>query len=258
MHGAKRVISILQPGYLPYIGFFELMARCDAFVLYDDVQYDKHSWRNRNRILGPNGPLWLTVPVLVKGKAGQLINAVHIDNRSDWRRKHLASLRQCYSKARYFSDHIGFFEELYRSEWSALVDLDKAIIKHFRGILNITCEVVRSSHLRSTGSKTERIISVCREMGADAYISTNGARVYLEEELFSDAGVVLIYQDYHHPIYEQVQPGFQSHMSAVDLLFNHGPRFSEIMLSRTGCPFNSSGHYRGLPADALPRNVRDT
>lgn len=241
-----RVVSILQPGYLPYIGFFELMSRCDVFVLYDDVQYDKNSWRNRNRIRGPQGPLWLTVPVFVKGKMGQTINQVEIDNKREWRRKHLLSLRQHYSKAAYFSEHIGFFERLYSTEWRMLAELDRAIIDYFRSAMGIAAELINSSALNAKGHKTERILAICNELNADAYISTNGAKSYLQEEILKEAGVSLAYQDYTPPEYAQVYPGFESHLSVADIVFNRGPLSTEVMLSTSRCPFNKPGAYRGL------------
>jgi hypothetical protein len=244
--GFSRVVSILQPGYLPYVGFFELMARCDVFVIYDDVQYDKNSWRNRNRILGPQGPIWLTVPVMVK--LGQQIDQVRIDNKANWPRKHLVSLKQHYAKARCFKENINFFEEIYHRNWTRLIDLDLSIISHFQQVFGISSKVVRSSALSAGGHKTERIVAICRELKADAYISTNGAKSYLDEALIARAGISLAYQDYVHPTYDQVSHGFVSHLSAVDLLFNCGPNSVAVMLSTSSCPFNRTVSYRGLRA----------
>mgnify|MGYP001558939589 CR=1 FL=1 len=118
------VIGILQPGYLPWLGFFEQMHRSDVFIIYDDVQYDRESWRNRNRIKSANGIQWLTVPVHFKLSEAPLITEVKTDNTANWRKKHLFSIRQNYAKAPYFKDYIGLFEEAYSRDWEYLLDLD--------------------------------------------------------------------------------------------------------------------------------------
>ncbi len=246
--GPKRVLSILQPGYLPYSGFFELMARCDVFVIYDDVQYDKNSWRNRNRIRGPKGPVWLTVPVKVKGRFGQKINEVEIDNSSKWAKKHLGTIRQHYGSAPHFGDYLPFLESVLTREWRLLIDLDMAVIDHLRCLLGITCPVVYSSSLKSGGHKTDRVISICRELDVDAYLSTNGARDYICESAFAEAGIAFAYQDYSPPEYPQALPGFVSHLSALDLLMNIGPGSMIALLSTSRCPFAHPNIWRGCSA----------
>lgn len=242
---AKKVISILQSGYLPYVGFFELMARCDLFVLYDDVQYDKNSWRNRNQIRVPQGAMWLTVPVLIKGFFGQSIREVKIAG-NDWKKKHLKSLQHYYSKAKYYAQYIGFFENLYSSKWETLANLNLNAIDYCRKVLGITAEIKLSSDLKSKGQKTERIINICEELDADAYISTNGAKKYLDEALFKKKEISLAYQNYNTPHYTQVYPGFVENLSIADVLFNCGEKSMDVILSASQCPFNRSGNYRGL------------
>ncbi len=242
----RKVVSILQPGYVPYLGFFELMTRSDQFVLYDDVQFDKNSWRNRNRIRGFQGPIWLTVPVLAKGRFGQVIRDVEIDNRQNWRRKHLASIRQHYQKSQYFEMFFPFFDDLYGQDWNFLIDLNLEIIGAARDWLDIATEVILSSSLSAGGHKTERIVGICESLGADAYISTNGAQPYLEVEMLSENGIQLAWQDYQHPVYPQMHKGFEPNMAFVDLLFNRGPDATEVLLSTSKCPFSEKGEYRGV------------
>ncbi|MCE5248805.1 WbqC family protein [bacterium] len=242
----KRILSILQPGYMPYIGFFELMARCDVFVLYDDVQYDKNSWRNRNRIRVPEGAAWLTVPVITRNLAGQPILDVAVDNTKKWAVKHLRTLVQYYSGTPFFKVYIPFFESLYSRTWEQLFELDSEIITFIKNELGLTTDIVRSSSLSLKGHKTGRIIKICEELGSDAYISTNGAQNYLQDDLFGQAGIALCYQNYECPRYPQAFEGFVSHLSAVDLLFNCGPGSREVMLSTSRCPFNEPGKYRGV------------
>src|SRR5438105_3134011 len=118
---SKRVAVILQPSYLPWLGYFAQMNRSDVFVVYDDVQYDKHSWRNRNRIKTPQGPLWLTVPVLTRGQNKPTNRDIAIDNSTDWPRKHLQTIRQNYTRAKFFDDYIGLVEQIYSRAWSFLI-----------------------------------------------------------------------------------------------------------------------------------------
>jgi len=241
----KKVISILQSGYLPYAGFFELMSRCDTFVLYDDVQFDKNSWRNRNRIRVPQGDIWLTVPVVSKGHFGQTLKEVRIAP-GNWQKKHLSSIRHYYAKSGCFDEYIGFFERIYAQKWEWLLDLNFEIIEYFRKILGVNSELILSSGLKSAGNKTERIISICRELGADAYISTNGAKDYLDEGLFPENNIALAYQDYPGAKYRQVYPGFVDNLSVIDLVFNCGKESRDIMLSFSSCKFNREGKYRGI------------
>lgn len=230
------IISIMQSGYLPYCGFFDLIHRCDLFVIYDDVQYDKGSWRNRNRILGPNGFVWLTVPVLVKGRTGQLLGDTEINNTVEWRRKHLRTIEQYYSRAPHFEDYRDFFNDLYGRPWSLLVDVNEALIDFFRRQLGITCPLIKSSTLQSQGQKTERIIKICKELGATTYISSNGAKPYLQEHLFAESNLELQYQDYSPRPYPQLHPGFEPYLSVLDLLFNCGPQSRDYFASQDRTP----------------------
>jgi len=249
MNRVAKVLSVLQPGYLPYGGFFELMARCDVFVIYDDVQYDKNSWRNRNQVLGSGGPTWLTVPVLTKGRFGQTIRETLIDNRANWSRKHHATLAQAYANTLHYGQHAPFFANIYQHPGARLLDLNLAIIDYLRRVLNITTEVVKSSDLASSGHKTARLVDICLELGAGAYISTNGAKSYLDAEMFRERGLQLAYQDYTPPVYDQGRSGFLSHLSVLDMLFRFGPATMPLILSTSCCPFNRPGHYRGLALD---------
>jgi len=146
--GRFVIIGILQPGYLPWLGFFEQMYRCDLFVLYDDVQYDKEGWRNRNRIKTANGVQWLTVPVLMKFSDYPLITDIQINNEVNWRKKHFASIRQNYGKAPFFNDYEGLFEEAYSRDWDFLIDLDLYFIMKLAECLGMKEKrILRSSDL---------------------------------------------------------------------------------------------------------------
>lgn len=217
-------LVVLQPSYLPWLGYFDQYHWADTFVLYDDVQYDKHGWRNRNRILTRNGVQWLTVPVITRGKGTPTIDQVAIDNRTDWRRKHRMSLRQAYSKAPCFAAVSPALDDLLSRPWERLIDLDIAALRVLVDLLGMRWKVIRSSEMPGvTGRKNQRLLAICRALGATEYKSGDAARTYLDEAAFAAAGVAVHWHGYRHPTYHQPSERFQSHLSVVDLLFNHGP-----------------------------------
>lgn len=217
-------IGIHQVGYLPWLGFFDQIHRCDAFVLHLDVQYDRHSWRNRNRIRSSHGPVWLSVPVFSRGRFGQSLKEVKVDNHKGWALKHWKTLRDSYRRAPYFNSYAGFFESiLLKRTWRNLVDLDLEIILWCVRELGIETEIILSTDLSSKATKTDGVISICRELGATDYLSSSAARVYLDEQELHQANIQFQYQDYLHPRYSQVYEGFIPYMGIPDLLFNAGP-----------------------------------
>jgi hypothetical protein len=226
---SRRVAVILQPSYLPWLGYFSQMQRSDVFVLYDDVQYDKHSWRNRNRIKTLQGIQWLTVPVLTKGQNWPTNRVVRIDNAIDWRKKHRLSIRQNYGKAPYFSDYFGIFDDLYYRPWDSLLELNMTFLNAVCDMLGLKRETVFSSDLGVKGDTVERLIAICNQLGANVFYEGAAGRDYIDDELFARAGIKLEYQDYRHPVYHQLYGDFVPYMSVVDLLFNCGPKSLEIL-----------------------------
>ena len=215
-------IGILQPGYLPWLGFFEQMHSTDLFVILDDVQYDKKSWRNRNKIRTKDGWIWLTVPVITKGAFSQKTKDVMINNDIPWQRKHLKSLETNYKKASYYKDYMVFFQELYSKKWEYLVELDMAIIQFIKEQLNITTKLTFSSSLEVSGNKNEKILNICKKVGAAALYDGASAENFIDKNLFSKEGVALEFQQYNHPVYPQLFQPFIPYMSVIDLLFNCG------------------------------------
>lgn len=223
-------IGILQPGYLPWLGFFEQMYKSDVFVIYDDVQYDKESWRNRNRIKTANGIQWLTIPVIVKFEDRPLINEVKIDNRINWRKKHLSSIKQNYSKAQYFKKYIDIFDEAFSIEWKYLIDVDiYFIIKLFACLGMGDKKIIRSSTLNVSGDRIERLINICKLFNADAFYEGAAGKNYIDDSQFAKYGIKVEYQNYKHPVYKQLYGDFVSHLSIIDLLFNHGDESCSIL-----------------------------
>jgi hypothetical protein len=226
-------IGILQPGYLPWLGFFEQIHKSDVFVIYDDVQYDKDGWRNRNRIKTANGIQLLTVPVLLKFEQHPLIKNVMIDSTANWRKKHLSTIRQSYSKAPFFKKYEGIFEDAYSRSWDRLVDIDMHLILKLAESLGIdTNKIVRSSSLNFTGDRIERLINICSHLGADTFYEGASGRNYIEPEVFLSHGIKVEFQDYKHPTYNQLYGSFVPYLSVVDLLFNCGEKSLSIIANQ--------------------------
>lgn len=220
-------IAIHQPQYLPWLGYFDKMDRADVFVLLDDVQYKKNEWQNRNKIRNAESWQWLTVPVLYD--FGQPLNEVKIDNKTDWRTKHLKSIELNYSRAPYFKDYFAFFEDIYRREWDLLADVSAEIITRLKERLGIKARLVKSSELGIKSSATNRLVDICRKLDADVYLSGAGGSEYLDEALFAAAGIKLEYQTYKHPVYKQVFDGFEPNMAVIDLMFMEGAKSLETI-----------------------------
>ena len=226
-------IAVLQPGYLPWLGFFDQENSVDLFVLYDDVQYDRRGWRNRNRVKTPDGSVWLTVPVIQKGKYEQIIRDVKIDNERPWRKKHLGTVKGFYKQAPYFNTLYPEFRELIERDWEYLWELDLALIKWMNSRIGIETEIKLASELNITGQKSERLLEICRKPGANEYYSGAAARHYLDLEIFRNAGIDVYFQEYVHPKYPQLHGDFLSHMSALDLMMIVLPESKRIIQSGT-------------------------
>jgi hypothetical protein len=226
-----RTVVILQPSYLPWLGYLAQFHRADVFVVYDDVQYDSHSWRNRNRIKTATGAQWLTVPVHKHGRDWPTNREIEIDNSQNWRRKHLLSIRQNYSRAAFFSQYFPPFEAILSQPWERLLDLNMAVLQALAAALEIERTICFSSQLGVGGSNVERLIGICKALRADRFYEGAAGRNYIDDQRFADAGIEIEYQDYKHPVYTQLHGEFVSHLSAIDLLFNNGPASLELMTS---------------------------
>lgn len=224
-------IAVLQPGYLPWLGYFDQELSVDRFVLYDDVQYDRRGWRNRNRLKTPNGPVWLTVPVEQKGRYDQIIRDVRIDNSRPWKKKHLGTVETFYRKAPYFDRLYPEFESILMRDWEYLWELDLEIARWLNGVIGIDTPVMLASELNASGRKSERLLDICRKLGATQYYSGAAARHYLDIELFERAGIEVFFQEYEHPVYPQLYGKFISHLSVLDLLMIAAPEARSIISS---------------------------
>jgi hypothetical protein len=217
---------VLQPSYIPWRGFFHQVRKSDVFVHYDDVQFDKHGWRNRNQVKGRNGLQWLTIPVRSKGNVSQglPINEVMIDHSTNWARKHWETIRQIYGKAPYFSNCAPWLQDFYAEPPARLVDFVIPLTEYLAAALGIhNVRFVRSSELATAGKKTDRLVDLLTQVGATHYISGPSAKSYMEEDKLAAAGIGLEYIVYDYPEYAQPNPPFVGNVSVLDLLFAHGP-----------------------------------
>jgi len=218
------IVSINQPAYLPWLGYFDRIARSDLHVVLDHVQFEKNSMTNRNQIRAGAEARMLTVPVRTAGRFGQLpINELEVANDTPWARKHWQAISQSYSKSAFFAAHAAFFEGVYAQRWERLYPLLQRMTGYLLEQLGIRTRLVSSAELGVAGSKAELVVNLCRRVGATTYLSGPFGRDYLDPATFRAAGIDLAFHDYRHPEYAQRPGGFLPRLSVIDLLFNHGP-----------------------------------
>jgi hypothetical protein len=215
-----------QPNYLPWLGFFDKMCACDLFVIEDLVLLETKGYTNRNKIKGCQGSLWLTVPIIHVGQQIP-INEVKIASKgkSNWAKQHYLSMKYSYCRAPYWSDYQSFFEQSYGLEWNKFIDLSLNFIEGIRSFLNIKTPLVMASTLKASGTKSDLIIAQCKELGATTYFSGMGAKNYLEVKKFEEQGISVIFQNFEHPVHQQLYGKFVPNLSAIDYLFNTGGKF---------------------------------
>lgn len=221
-------VYVHQPEYLPWLGFFDKLARCDVYIVYDDAQYQHGGFHNRNRIRTSAGWEWLTVPIM-HGHP-QTLKDVKIHG-AQWRVKQVNMIKTQYRKAPYFEEYYPLIEDALLFNHEMLIGLNLHLIRLIAGVLGIDVRMIRSSEFPYGGAeKNEKLVSMCKFMGADIYLSGSGGRDYIKEELFNQSGVCVHWHSYEHPSYRQVYGGFEPNLSVIDLLFNMGPESKEIIL----------------------------
>lgn len=227
---SARIVTIHQPEHLPWLGFFHKISQVDLFVILDSVQFRKNYFQNRNKIRTINGWTWLTVPV--KRNINTLIKDVEIDNSQNWRRKCWNSIYFAYKKAPFFSEYRNTLKKKYKREWINLCELNILLIKQFLSFLSLKPIILRSSEINVHGKGSELILNICKKVDADTYISGIFGKEYLKLSDFEEAGIEVVFQEFHHPIYKQLYEPFIPGMSIIDLLFNHGPDSLDIIMGR--------------------------
>jgi hypothetical protein len=233
------IVAAHQPSYLPWLGYLDKMAKADLFVVMDDLQYEAQNFQNRQRVKLHSGAAWLTVPLL-RGSQADRICDKRIDNtgnpKQHWQRRTWLTIEMNYRRAPYFAKYADALREIYTRPWTSLVELDMALLELARGWLGISVPIVRSSSLGLSGQSTDRIIDLCKKVGARAYLSGSGGSTgYLDDERMGRSGIGVIWQHFDHPRHAQRFPerGFVSHLAFLDLLFNCGEQSRDVLFART-------------------------
>jgi hypothetical protein len=229
----SKKVAILQSNYIPWKGYFDLIAAVDEFILYDDMQYTRRDWRNRNQIKTPQGVQWLTVPVKVKGKFHQKINETEIDG-TEWASVHLRSLTQNYSRTTYFREVAELVSPIYNSPPVMLSELNRSLITIICKYLGITTSIRLSSEFNLVAGKTERLVDLCTQVGATEYFSGPAAKEYIVEDIFMESQIKVTWFEYSgYPEYPQLFGNFQHGVTVLDLLANCGklsPKYMKYVL----------------------------
>lgn len=222
-------IAISQSNYIPWKGYFDLIHSVDEFVLYDDVQFTKRDWRNRNLIKTPSGLKWLTIPVESKGKFLQKINETRV-SEPEWPLLHWSRIVSSYAEAPHFATHGDRLEALYKDTGETMLSaINRRFLTAILGILEIPTRLRSSGEFTLVDDRTGRLVKICEEAGAEVYVSGPTARAYLDISMFEKAGVRVEWMDYSgYPEYRQLHGGFEHAVSVIDLILNEGsnaPRF---------------------------------
>ena len=230
LNPVRKSAAIMQPTFLPWMGYFGLMASVDLFVFLDDVQFDKRSWQQRNRIKTPNGVIWLTVPVLTKGLRDQKICDAEIQPNAKFPETMWRTIEMNFAKAPYASQYLPALHDIMERHATHIGELNIAIINWMATEFGIATQTVRSSQTPVDSAKADRLVDLCQAHEITDYLSPPGSKAYLDESnAFEDAGIELNYFEYTHPEYTQQHGAFEPYMCALDLLVNEGPKAGEIL-----------------------------
>ena len=227
-----KKVAILQSNYIPWKGYFDIINSVDEFIIYDDMQYTKRDWRNRNKIQTPNGLQWLTIPVMVKGNYFQKIYDTKISDKN-WKNKHWNFLKLNYSKARFFKEYDDFFEDMYLSNKDEyLSEINYKFIVAINEILGISTKVRWSSDFDLINGKSEKLLGICKDCNANVYFTGPASKDYLDENIFEQNNIKIEWMNYsNYPEYEQVFKPFKHEVTILDLIFNEGKCATEYMKS---------------------------
>lgn len=240
--------AILQSSYVPWKGYFDIIGSVDEFILYDDVQYSKNGWRNRNRIKTRDGTAWITIPVLMKGRFGQPIREVEIGDPR-WAARHWMSIQSHYARAAWFPELAPVLAGLYRraAVEPLLSRVNEIFLRAICDLLGIGTRITHSSDYVSRGDRVDRLVELCGQVGAGEYLSGPAARAYLDESRFAEKGIAVRWMDYSgYPEYHQLfSPPFIHEVSILDLLLNEGPQGARRHLLGTARPGGLVAEARG-------------
>jgi hypothetical protein len=219
------ILSAHQPAYLPWPGYFDKINKSDAFVILDDVQFERNSYINRNKIRVGNEAHWLTIPVHIGGHTTSTIRETRIDNGRDWKRKHWETIRHNYSRSPYWNDVADRVHDEVMSTRATIDDVWRGL-----NLLPLTTPIYRQSVLGITGEKQELIVNLCKHFNADAFLFGRNGRDYVDEEYFKSKGITPLFQEYEYPVYKQWGDVFVPGLSIIDMLFNCGMEGTREMI----------------------------
>ena len=227
-----KKVAILQSNYIPWKGYFDLINQVDEFIIYDDVQYTKRDWRNRNKIQTPHGLKWVSIPVEVKGRYLQRINEAKISDKN-WSRNHWNIIEQNYSNAKYFKDYKSIFEDLYLNNNDFLLSqINYKFIIEINKILGINTTIRWSEEFDLIDGKSDKLLGICKDCNADIYLSGPAAKNYLDEGIFKTSNIKIEWMDYNnYPEYRQLFSPFEHSVTILDLIFNEGDNATKFMKS---------------------------
>ncbi len=242
------IVALHQPHFLPWLGYLDRMLQADLFIVLDHVQFERRNYQNRTRILLDGKEHWLTVPVQQHSQQERIVDKI-VDNPPPaelrwWGVNHMRTIRHAYRDAPFLDSYAPALRKLLESRWDRLVDLNLASLDILRDAFSIDTPMVRSSELKVAGARSELVLNLCKAVGADTYLAgMGGSRDYLDRGAFAQAGIELAWQDFRHPRYGQCGGGdFVAGLSAVDLLFNHGPQSSSLLRA-------TATTQKGVPGD---------
>jgi hypothetical protein len=224
-------ITIHQPEHMPWLGFFHKIAQVDTCVILDDVQYEKRYFQNKNKVRTKEGYNWLII-ALGKKKLDTKIKDVIIAPDSLWADRWINILQQVYNKSRYGNLYLSAIVDIIRGKYDKLADLNFALIKYLCACLGVTTNFLISSDLGTEGKASDKILNICRAVGAETYLSGISGKDYLKLEDFDRAGIKVEFQEFHHPVYKQMHDPFIPCMSVIDLLCNHGDQSLDIIFGK--------------------------
>lgn len=234
----KKRVYIRQPVYLPGLVFFDQLLQVDTYIIYDNVQYERRHFGNRNKIRTYQGDTWLTVPVIQKNKRSQRYSDTVTANIL-WAKDHWKTIYFNYVKAPYFKEYADFFENLYQNPPKNLLDIDLKIIKYLIKQFDIDTRILLASEVSISNnfeSKTERLAHIVISIGGGTYVTSKGTKNYIDERVMDTHGIKLLWHEFSHPIYQQFHGGFIPNMSAIDLLFNYGEKSKDVLRSNLKKP----------------------
>jgi len=253
------ILAAHQPHYMPWLGYLDKLAKSDVFVIMDDLQFEAQNYQNRQRLKLAQGPAWLTVP-LVRGTQQDRICDKQIARcdspKQHWQHRHWTTIVTSYGRARFFDRYADDLHAVYTRPWTSLLDLDLYMLELVCRWLDICTPLVRSSTLSLVGTKTDRIIDMCKKLGARCYLTgAGGSTSYLDSERLGRSGVGVVWQAFTHPVYPQryAERGFVSHLGFLDLVLNCGPASRDILFSpshpvRLATPHHDHAHTQGVAA----------